>query len=101
MTAANMSMGTSARRLTLLVAGLTALIVGTATAQVSPRNTVVRAQHVGQSPKVVSKAHQPVGPPHKASSFAPHPTQRRVFGDPIQPPILGNVSPPKKAVAPK
>jgi hypothetical protein len=100
MKAANMSMGTSARRLTLLVAGLTALIVGTAIAQVSPQSAVVRAQHTSQSPKVVSKAHQPVGTPHKASSFAPHPTKRRVFGDPIQPPILSNVPPPKK-VAPK
>jgi len=102
MKTANMSMGTRARRrrLTVLVAGLTALIAGTAIAQVSPRSPVVRAQHAGQSPKVVSKAHQPVGTPHKASSFAPHPTTRRVFGDPIQPPILTNVS-PKKAVAPK
>ena len=101
---ANMSMGTRARRrrLTLLVAGFTALIVGTAIAQVSPPSAVVRARHAGSSPKVVSKAHQPIGTPHKASSFAPHPTKRRVFGDPIQPPILTNVSPPpKKAVAPK
>jgi hypothetical protein len=101
MKAANMSMGKRARRtplcLTLLGAGLAALIAGTAIAQVSPPSSVVRAPY----PKVVSKAHQPVGTPHKASSFAPHPTKRRVFGDPIQPPILGHVSPPKKAVAPK
>jgi len=104
MKAAKMSMGARARRarlsLTLLAAGLTALIAGTAAAQVAPvppRSAVVRAQHAGPSPKVVSRAHQPVGTPHKASSFAPHPTKRRVFGDPIQPAILGHVQPPKKA----
>jgi hypothetical protein len=101
MKAAKMSKGKRARQarlsLTLLV---TAFSVGTAIAQVSPESTVARARHVGSSPKVVSKAHQPVGTPHKASSLAPHPTKRRVFGDPIQPPILTNVSPPKK-VAPK
>jgi hypothetical protein len=105
MKAAKMSMGERAPRarlsLTLLVAGLTAFSVGTAIAQVSPRNAVVRAQHAGSSPKVVSKAHQPVGTPHKVSSFAPHPTKQRVFGDPIQPPIFNNVPPPKKTVAPK
>ena len=46
-------------------------------------------------PRVVTKSHQPVGPPHKASSFAPHPTSKRVFGDPIQPPIMGHVAPRK------
>ncbi|HEV7444636.1 MAG TPA: hypothetical protein VGO18_18720 [Steroidobacteraceae bacterium] len=101
MKAANMSMGARARRarlsLTLLAAGLTAISVGTAIAQDSPPGAVVRAQRAGPSPRVVSKAHQPVGTPHKASSFAPHPTKRRVFGDPIQPPILGHVQPPKKA----
>jgi hypothetical protein len=109
MKATNMSMGARARRarlsLTLLGAGLTALIAGTAAAQVSPvspRNAVVRAQHAGPSPKVVSRAHQPVGTPHKVSSFAPHPTKRRVFGTPIQPPIVSNVpAPPPKKVGPK
>jgi hypothetical protein len=109
MKAAKISMGARARRAqlsrTLLAAGLTALIVGTATAQVSPvspRNAVVRAQHAGPSPKVVSRAHQPVGTPHKVSSFAPHPTKRRVFGAPIQPPIVSNVpAPPPKKTAPK
>ena len=48
------------------------------------------------SPKVVAKTHQPTGKPHKASSFAPHPTTRRVFGDPIQPPILHKTPPPPK-----
>jgi hypothetical protein len=38
---------------------------------------------------------QPDGTPHKASSFAPHPTKSRVFGAPIQPPIL-HKAPPKK-----
>jgi hypothetical protein len=33
----------------------------------------------------------------KASSFAPHPTKRRVFGAPIQPPIVNKAPPPKKA----
>jgi len=52
--------------------------------------------------KVVSKTHQPVGPPHKASSFAPRQTNRRVFGDPIQGPIVHNApTPAKKPPAPK
>jgi hypothetical protein len=99
MKAANMSMAARARRrraslnfgLTLLAAGLTALSVGTAQAQASSR--------AGPSPKVVSRVHQPAGTPQKASSFAPHPTKRRVFGAPIQPPIVRNV-PPKKKNAP-
>jgi hypothetical protein len=104
MNVANMSMGERVRRVrlaqTLLVAGLTALTMGTAIAQVSPRSAVVRAQHAGSSPHVVSRAHQPVGTPHKVSSFAPHPTKRKVFGAPIQAPILTNVPPPVKP-APK
>jgi hypothetical protein len=47
--------------------------------------TAVAATPTGPSPKT----------PHKASSFVPHPTNRRVFGDPIQPPILGHVAPKK------
>jgi hypothetical protein len=56
------------------------------------------AQRAGPTPpsKVVSKSRQPVGTPHKVSSFAPHPTSRRVFGDPIQPPIVNNAPPPPK-----
>jgi hypothetical protein len=50
-------------------------------------------------PKTLSKVHQPSGKPTKASSFAPHPTRSRVFGAPIQAPILKN-APPKKP-APK
>jgi hypothetical protein len=47
------------------------------------------------NPKVVQKAKQPQGKATKTSSFAPHPTTRRVFGDPIQPPIVGHVQPQK------
>jgi hypothetical protein len=90
MKAANMSGARFA--LILLAAGLTALSAGTAVAQASSR--------AGPSPKVVSRAHQPEGTPQKASSFAPHHTKRRVFGAPIQPPIVGHV-PPKKKPAPK
>jgi hypothetical protein len=46
-------------------------------------------------PTVISKSQQPVGTPHKASSLAPHPTKRRVFGAPIQPPIVRHVAPKK------
>jgi hypothetical protein len=97
MKAAKMSMGTRAwrARLTLLSVGLV-LCAGSAVAQVSPRSAVLQAQRAGPSPKVVSRVHHPVGTPHKASSFAPHPTQRRVFGAPIQPPIVHNVTPKKK-----
>ena len=63
------------------------------------------AQPAGPTPprKVVSKSRQPVGVPHKASSYAPHPTSRRVFGDPIQPPIVNNnnAPAPKKKSPPK
>jgi hypothetical protein len=89
--------------LSVLTACLMTLSVGEATAQ-SPRSEVVKAQHAGPTPKmgqpkmgqpkVVSQTHQPKGTPHKASSFAPHPTNRRVFGDPIQPPIFHSA--PKK-----
>jgi len=88
MKAANLAMRLS---LSVLALGLAALSVGTATAQ----SAVARAQRVGPTPHVVSKVHQPVGTPHKASSFAPHPTKRRVFGAPIQPPIVNNVAPKK------
>lgn len=77
----------------VLAAGVVILSTGTAF-----------AQHVGPTPpsKVVSKSRQPVGTPHKASSYAPHPTSRRVFGDPIQPPIVNNNAPaPKKKSPPK
>jgi hypothetical protein len=74
---------------TVLAAGLITVAMGTVTAQ--------NAQRAGSTrPKVVSKAHQPVGTPHKASSLAPRPTRRKVFGDPIQPPILHNAPPAPK-----
>jgi hypothetical protein len=80
--------------LVVLAAGLITVWAGTATAQ--QKSAVYDAQHPGSArPKVVSKSHQPVGTPHKASSFAPHPTSRRVFGDPIQAPIVHTAPPPK------
>jgi len=79
--------------LSLLVASgvLAALPVGTAVGQASPRSAAV---HAGSPPKVISKTRQPTGK-LKASSFAPRPTKRRVFGAPIQPPIVHN-QPAKK-----
>lgn len=82
--------------LVALAAGVVLVSAGTAVAQ--------NSQRVGPTPpKVVSKSRQPVGTPHKASSFAPHPTSRRVFGDPIQPPIVHNVptTPTAKKSPPK
>jgi hypothetical protein len=85
--------------LVVLAAGLV-ICAGTAIAQ--QNSSAYNAQRVGPTrPKVVSKSHQPVGTPHKASSFAPHPTTRRVFGDPIQAPIVHNNTPPQKKSAPK
>jgi hypothetical protein len=95
MKAANMSIGPRVWRARLTLLGFV-LCAGSAAAQASPRSAVLEAQRAGPSPKVVSKVHQPVGTPHKASSFAPHPTKRRVFGAPIQPPIVSHVVPPKK-----
>jgi hypothetical protein len=79
----------------LLAASLVVIAAGTAFAQ--------RAGPTAPPSKVVSKTRHPVGTPHKASSFAPHPTSRRVFGDPIQPPIVNNAPPPqpKKKAPPK
>jgi hypothetical protein len=84
-----------------VVAALFVLSSASALAQENPRNAVVAAQRVGPTPpgKTHSKSHQPVGTPHKVSSFAPHRTRQRVFGDPIQAPIVRN-TPPKKP-APK
>jgi hypothetical protein len=84
----------------MLKATLLALLVmaaaGGAFAQ-NPRNAVVAAQRVGPSKpsKVVSKVRQPVGTPHKASGFAPRPTNKRVFGAPIQAPIVHSAPAPK------
>jgi hypothetical protein len=36
----------------------------------------------------ISRVRQPAGAPTKPSSFAPHQLHTRVFGAPIQPPIL-------------
>jgi hypothetical protein len=79
---------------------LTALILfsaGTAFAQQNPRHAVLAAQRAGPTRpgKVVSKTRQPVGTPHKASSFAPHRTNKRVFGDPIQAPIVHSQGAPQ------
>lgn len=69
---------------------------GTAVADAN-RNAVVEAQRMGPSKpsKVVSKARQPVGTPHKASALAPRPTNKRVFGAPIQAPIVHSAPAPK------
>jgi len=60
---------------------------------------VAAANAFAQAPtkpsKVVSKVHQPIGTPHKASSFAPRHTNKRVYGDPIQAPIVHSAPPPK------
>ena len=86
-------------RATTLVMLIMVMAVGaSAHAQGNPRNAVVAAQRTGPSKpaKVVSKSHQPVGTPHKASSFAPHNTHKRVFGDPIQAPIMHSQPAPKR-----
>jgi hypothetical protein len=46
-------------------------------------------------PKLITQRHQAAGKPHKASSFAPHPTHGTVFGAPIQPPIIHGAAPKK------
>jgi hypothetical protein len=81
---------------------LSALSAGVALAQTSsPRNTVERTVDGPTPPsKTISRAHQPIGTPHKASALAPRRTNQRVFGDPIQAPIVHN-APPKKPSAPK
>jgi hypothetical protein len=72
--------------LTVLVA-LAAVSIGTAAAQASYKPPVTRAKHPAPPAKVAPKT-------RKASSFAPRPTKRRVFGAPIQPPIV-HPAPPK------
>ena len=80
-----------------LLAVLVVAAAGSAFAQDNPRNAVVAAQRAGPTKpsKVVSKARQPVGTPHKASAFAPRPTSKRVFGAPIQAPIVHSAPAPK------
>ena len=81
--------------LAMVAVSLLTVAAATAFAQDNSHNAVAKAQRLGpSSPKVLAKSHQPAGKPPKASSFAPHPTSRRVFGDPIQPPIL-HKAPPK------
>jgi hypothetical protein len=79
-----------------MLAALILAVAGHAFAQ-NPRNAVVEAQRAraAKPSKVVSKVHQPVGMPHKASAFAPRPTNKRVFGAPIQAPIVHSAPPPK------
>jgi hypothetical protein len=79
------------------LSALILLAAGTAFAQENPHNAVMAAQRVGPTrpSRVVSKTRQPVGTPHKVSSFAPHKTNRRVFGDPIQAPIVHSQPAPK------
>ena len=79
------------------LAVLILLSAGTAFAQGHLRNAVVDAQRAGPTKpgKVVSKTRQPVGTPHKVSSFAPHKTNKRVFGDPIQAPIVHSQGAPQ------
>ena len=80
------------------LAALILLCAGSAFAQEgSSRSAVLAAQRVGPTKpgKVVSKTRQPVGTPHKASSFAPRRTSKRVFGDPIQAPIVHSQPAPK------
>ena len=72
--------------LTVLMA-VAAVSIETAAAQASYTRPVVRAQHPAPPPKTASKT-------RKASSFAPHPTKRRVFGAPIQRPIVHSAPPP-------
>jgi hypothetical protein len=76
---------------------LATAVTGNVLAQESPRNAVVAAQRVGPTKpsKVVSKVRQPVGTPHKVSSFAPRQTNKRVYGDPIQAPIVHSAPAPK------
>ena len=70
---------------------------GNAFAQESPRNAVQAAQRAGPTKpgKVVSKVRQPIATPHKASSFAPRHSSKRVYGAPIQAPIVHSAPAPK------
>jgi hypothetical protein len=75
----------------LIAACLMAFAIQTATAD-PPRD--------GPERPTAKLAKQPVGTPHASSSFAPHARQkRRVYGDPIQRPIVTYVK-PKKPVKP-
>ena len=82
----------------IALAALILIFGGTALAQGNLHNAVTAAQRVGPTKpaKVVSKSRQPVGTPHKASSFAPHRTNKRVYGDPIQAPIVHSHPAPER-----
>ena len=81
-------------RTTILGAWLLMVSGGLALAQ-PPNRTVRVAQNVRPAPRIISRTRQPVGTPHAASSFAPHPNHQRVFGAPIQPPIMHSAAPKK------
>ncbi len=83
---------------------LVALMLASAgSAAAQETSASVNTQRVGPTKpgKVVSKTRQPVGTPHKASSFAPRHTNRRVFGDPIQGPIVHSAPALKKPTTPR
>ena len=75
---------------TVFTVAQAALSGQTATAQASYHHQVARAKHPAAAPKTTSKSKG-----GKASSFAPHATKRRVYGAPIQPPIVHPAPPPK------
>jgi hypothetical protein len=60
------------------------------------RAQVSKAQHVEGAAATGSATHRTSGKPGKPSSFAPHPTRQRVFGAPIQSPIMRHVAPARK-----
>lgn len=80
----------------ITVAVLMLVAAGTALAQ-NPRNALIQAQRAGltRPGRTVSKVRQPVGTPHKSSALAPRPSNKRVFGAPIQAPIVHSAPPPK------
>jgi hypothetical protein len=82
----------------LILVALALAMSGNAFAQEGHlRNDVQAAQRVGPTKpgKAVSRVRQPVGTPHKASSLAPRQTGRRVYGAPIQAPIVHSAPAPK------
>ncbi len=71
--------------------------VAAAQGQSSYRNEVVKAQHPGGNSAAGTRTGQSGSKKGgKVSSFAPHRTQQRVFGAPIQAPIVKRAPPPKK-----
>ena len=77
--------------------GVIAALPPAALAQATHRNQVVHAQGATTSPQVISKSRQPTGKRQQASALAPRPTSKRVFGAPIQPPIMHSTAPKKPA----